>query len=76
MGHPCPPPLDSRLLGNDGWGGDRTPRPPLDPSTLLRVSGPACLVIALPQAAGGSAGDVVGGVDEEGEGGEEVVVAF
>ena len=28
-----------------------------------------CLFIALSEAAGGAAGDVVGGVDEEGEGG-------
>ena len=34
------------------------------------------LFIAWSEAAGGAAGDVVGGVDEEGEGGEEVVVAL
>ena len=34
------------------------------------------LFIAFSEAAGGAAGDVVGGVDEEGEAGEEVVVAL
>ena len=67
--------------GKGGRGGDWTPPPihtGMDSGSGAGMTGwwLIGLFIAVSEAAGGAAGDVVGGLDEEGEGGEEVVVAL